>query len=168
MSVFLKIKLFYPKIIAILLVILSFIPLGIPGAKTFFPLVDLMVIYYWCVYRPELMPNWFVFLMGLTQDAITGFPFGFNALNNLLFRSTTMFLKDKYSKESFVVVWQGFALMAASFMVFKYGLFALVTGAMAPIGVIFVQLLISIALYPVFHSLFNFIITTLPEQPADA
>ncbi len=54
--------------LALLLFIVSAIPIHIAGAAMFFPMVDVMAIYYWSVHKPQAMPDWFMKLVLLLSD----------------------------------------------------------------------------------------------------
>ena len=81
-----KITLIIPKILAGIAVFLICIPSQIYGFDNYFPAIDLMVIYYWCIYRPNLLGNGFVFLLGFLKDLLMGLALGINALTNLIIR----------------------------------------------------------------------------------
>jgi rod shape-determining protein MreD len=40
------------------------------------PLLGLMPLYFWSLVRPDLMPPWAVFILGLIQDLLSGMPPG--------------------------------------------------------------------------------------------
>ena len=76
----------------------------------------LMSIYYWTVYRDNLMPAVAVFTIGLLQDILGGTPLGLSALVLLLgyalIRSQQRFLQGK----SFIVHWAGVVVFARGFV----------------------------------------------------
>lgn len=168
MNLFNKITALYPKILAIILILISITPFGIYGASGFLPMVDIMFIYYWCIYKPHLVPNWFVFAMGLLRDAVSGSPIGLNALVNLILRFLVMYKRDDYATQPFIIVWQGFALSAVIVMTLKWIGFSLLFDQFFEIKVILLQFLLSVVMYPLFHSFFNIIFAITPKDSGHA
>lgn len=164
----LRIKLLYPQFLVIIFVLASFAPVRITNFDILFPLVDMMLIYYWCIYRPELLPNWFVFVVGIFKDILTGVPIGINALANLIMRSITRYKRDSYVKHPFIVVWQGFALFLSITIFSKWVVFSIINNEFVNIKYVMVQLFITIIIYPLFHLLFSSVYSILPKKRSHA
>lgn len=65
----------------ILLTLIAALPWGLPSEDRFFlPFLPVVVIHYWGLRRPELVPEWFVFASGLCLDILTHGPLGYWAL----------------------------------------------------------------------------------------
>lgn len=74
-----------PVLSMAVLTLLAALPWGLPpGARFFLPLLPYVAIHFWLVRRPGLMPEWAVFLAGLTTDVLTHGPLGFWSLVYLL------------------------------------------------------------------------------------
>ena len=71
-----KIREFIPFLFTLILVILSVIPMGIPGYTEIAPVLPLISIYHWAIYRPNLLPIWAVFVLGSLYDFLAGMPLG--------------------------------------------------------------------------------------------
>ncbi len=112
MAIFTGIRLFLPQAVAILLLILSSVPIDVAGASAFFPAVDIMVIYYWSSYRPSALPAWFVFILGIFRDSIEGLTLGVSSCVYLLIKFIVVSSRGLYRKENFLIIWQGFAVTA--------------------------------------------------------
>ena len=69
-----------PFAITMLLVVLTQVPTRIPMFAEVAPVLALMSIYHWTVYRPELLPLYAVFFIGLVQDSLSGTPLGVHVL----------------------------------------------------------------------------------------
>jgi rod shape-determining protein MreD len=102
-----------PFATTVLLVVLNAIPLPIPDYRTIVPLVPLMAIFYWAMYRPDLMPVLAVFFIGLLEDVLTGAPLGQNAFVFLathgIVRGQSRFILG----HGFFVVWAVFVMIVA-------------------------------------------------------
>ena len=60
------------------LTLLAALPWGLPTEDRFFlPLLPVVAIHYWALRRPEVLPEWFVFLAGLLLDVFTHGPLGY-------------------------------------------------------------------------------------------
>jgi len=101
-----------PALITLLLVVINMVPLHIPGIARIMPVLPLIAVYHWSVYRPALMPPYVVFAIGLLHDVLSGAPIGVNALVYLtvygIVESQQRFLVGK----SFAVVWLGFGIIS--------------------------------------------------------
>ena len=58
-------------------VILSNIPVSLTGGAVPPPLLGFMVVYFWALFRPDLMPPAGAFIVGMAQDLFSGAPPGF-------------------------------------------------------------------------------------------
>ena len=65
---------------AIGLVLSAHIPTHLPGFSTITPLLGLTAVYHWSLHRPDIFPSIAAFGLGLLTDALSGAPFGINAL----------------------------------------------------------------------------------------
>ncbi len=158
------IRLLTPKIVAVLLIILSVIPLRIPGLAEFMPLFNVMIIYYWSIYRPELFPNWFVFALGIFQDALYGTPLGSTSLINLISRMAIISQRKIFVRESFLVVWSGFILFCLVISLLNWAIFSLFREHFMSIPMVLMQWVLSVVLYSCVHGVFSGILMILPDR----
>ncbi len=56
--------------------VLANIPVSFTSGLLPPPLIALMPVYFWCLVRPDLMPPWAAFVLGLVQDLLSGMPPG--------------------------------------------------------------------------------------------
>ncbi len=73
-----------PLLLAIGFVVLGTLPYQIPLLGPVFPAMTLVVVYFWSIYRPELLPAAAVFLVGFFQDVLSGAPLGLSSFVLLL------------------------------------------------------------------------------------
>jgi rod shape-determining protein MreD len=55
------------------------VPLHIPAWPPAALSMSLIAVFYWSLYRPDLMPAWAAFGLGLAQDVLGGLPLGITA-----------------------------------------------------------------------------------------
>ena len=68
-----------PVVTMLLLVLIGSMPLGSFHTFEIFPMLNIIVIFYWTVYRPDLVPPFVLFLIGLIDDVVMGTPLGLMA-----------------------------------------------------------------------------------------
>src|SRR3954468_12400288 len=66
-----------PVICGLIGVILSNLPISFSGGAIPPPLLGFMAVYFWSLFRPDLMPPAGAFIIGLAQDLLSGAPPGF-------------------------------------------------------------------------------------------
>ena len=143
-----------PSMLTLALVIINAVPLHVPGLSRIAPMLPLMAIYHWAIFRPRLLPAWVVFLIGLLQDILGGTPVGVNALVFLAVYGAVLSQKRFFMGKSFAILWLGFALIAAGAMAISWAAVSLLSvGLVEPQTVIF-QYLLTLGLFPAVAWLF--------------
>jgi rod shape-determining protein MreD len=102
-----------PSMLTLILVIISVVPMRILNFSTVVPLLPLMSVYHWAIFRPRLLPAYAVFLIGILQDILTGSPIGVNSFVFLLVYGAVLSQKRFFTGKSFFILWLGFSLIAA-------------------------------------------------------
>lgn len=102
-----------PFVVSLVLILLSAIPIQVPAVGAVAPNLGLVAVFYWTVYRPDLMPAIAVLPLGLWQDLLNGAPMGLNALTLLIVYGVIVFQRTFFRGKSFLVVWWAFGLTAA-------------------------------------------------------
>lgn len=102
-----------PFALTLALIVLSVVPTHLPGFARVAPMLAVMAIYHWTLYRPELMPAAALFFLGLLQDSLSGTPLGVNVLVFLTVYGVVLSQRRFFAGKSFLITWLGFALVAA-------------------------------------------------------
>ena len=144
-----------PVSLTLALVLLGCLPLGLPYLSSVMPLLAVMAVYYWSIFRPELMPAAAAFGIGLVQDALGGGPLGLMALVLVAVRGICFAQRKVFFRKSFLVGWFGLGLVAAgaTFGMWLVATIYYMTLINPAPGLI--QLAITIVLYPAVSWLFN-------------
>ena len=111
-----------PVATTVLAVIITVLPVRVPGYAALTPAFTLMAVYHWTIYRPDLLPPLGVFAIGLAEDLLTGGVPGTSALVLLLARAAVLRSRRYFVNRTFPFVWGGFTLLAGAAM---FGLWAL-------------------------------------------
>jgi rod shape-determining protein MreD len=129
--------------------VLSIQPVHVPGYAALAPAFMLMAVYHWAIYRPDLLPPFAVFVIGIAHDLLAGGPPGVVALLLLLARAVVLRYRRWFPDRSFPFVWGGFALLAAAAMLGLWLLDSLLEARLAEFrGGIF-RAVLTISLFPI-------------------
>ncbi len=139
--------------LTLVLVIAGLIPLRLPGFSDIAPMLPLMAIYHWTIYRPELMPAAAVFVIGLMEDALVGLPLGVNALVFLIAYWVVLSQRQFFVGKSFPIIWLGFALVAGGVGIIQWGMVSTVHMDLIDGRSGFFQYLVSLGLFPLLSRL---------------
>ncbi len=94
-----------PALVTIFLLIVYLMPKHISGLGNIMPLLPLMSIFYWGLRYAAFMPYWFVFLLGVVSDSLTGMPIGISSVLYMIFL-LVLHAQHKYIyKEGFIIIW---------------------------------------------------------------
>ncbi len=102
-----------PFVLTLMLVLVNGVPLHVAGLERVGPVLPLMAVYHWAIYRPDLLPFFAVFLIGLLHDMLSGGVVGVNALVYPLVYWAVQSQQKFFIGKSFAVVWLGFSLVGA-------------------------------------------------------
>jgi len=141
-------RLLTPFLLTLSLVVLNIVPLNIPGFSNVVPLLPLMAVYHWAVYRSELLPAYAVFIIGLLHDIFSGSPIGVNTIVFLLVYGVVIWQHRFLFGKSFAVIWLGFGLVSAGAFMLTWLLISLWSFAiLEPRAVVF-QYLLTLGVFP--------------------
>jgi len=136
-----------PFLCALLGVIVANVPISVSGGIVPPPLLALMPIYYWCLVRPDLMPPFAVFIIGVLEDLLSGSPPGVWTVAFI----AAYALVDR-ERESFAGLGGAGAILgfAAAMLVAGasvYGIIAIYYWNLPPLGPILVEIAVSVVFY---------------------
>ncbi len=137
-----------PSVFTLALVILNVVPLHIPGFSNVAPLLPLMAVYHWAVFRPRLLPAYAVFMIGLLQDILTGAPIGVNALVFLVVYGAVLSQKRFFIGKSFFILWLGFSLIAAVAATINWLAVSILSATLVEPQTVFFQYLMTLGFFP--------------------
>jgi rod shape-determining protein MreD len=137
-----------PFFSSVVLVMLSALPVYIPGYGQIAVDVGLMTVFYWAIYRPDLFPAIAAFVLGLWQDILVGSPMGLHALILLLVNWIIISQRKFFQGKSFAVIWWCFSLVSlASSLVSWMIICGLKATVVSPTPVFF-QAALTIGVFP--------------------
>ncbi len=143
-----------PVGLTLLLVLLDATPTRLPGFAAVAPLLPLISVYYWAIYRPDLLPSSVAFGLGLINDVIIGTPLGVSSLVYLLVQGMTASQRRFFHGKSFLVAWWAFGLVAMAALTLQWILVSIIFGhALEPKAVV-VEFVMTVSFYPLLSWLF--------------
>lgn len=142
-----------PAGLTVALMLLGSIPLKGVHVQVLEPVLALASIYYWTLYRPDLMPAPLVFALGLLYDVLSGAPVGAHAamlvLAHGILSRQRRFLIDK----TFILNWVGFAVVASGGCILVWLATSIFyAGPVDPWGLLFQTLMTAVS-YPLVFKL---------------
>lgn len=144
-----------PVLVAVMLMFIMMVPLRLPNFGTIAPSIALMAVFYWAVYRPDLIGPVAVGLMGFLQDAISGAPLGMNAMVCLLVYSSVVSQRQLFLAHGFLILWWGFTLTALIAGLMTWAIHSFLHFDIVPFDPVLYQAAAGISLFPAVAWLFG-------------
>ena len=144
-----------PASLVLILVVLQALPWHLPGLAEAMPALPMIAIYYWSVYRPDLLVPSVAFATGLVNDIVLGAPIGISSLAFLVIQGMTASQTRFFNGKSFLVIWSGFALLAASALFVEFALSSIVFGRTPMASALLIEYALTVCLYPVVSWVFS-------------
>lgn len=139
-----------PFLSTLLFVLVSVVPLQLPGFAVVTPSFALMAVFHWTIYRPDLLPLSAVFVLGLLLDLVNGTPYlGTSALILLIARTAVLTQRRRFVNRDFSVLWLGFLVLAAGTFAFGWGFVSLLSGRILGTRPFIFEAVLTVACYPV-------------------
>ncbi len=137
-----------PMAFTVLLILIGMVPLRVPNLAPVMPALGLIAVYFWLVYRPESMPAWAVFLVGLVQDLLGGGALGVSVFVLLVVYATLAGQRRFFSRDSFFLMWLTFLPIAAGAFILTWVFNSLIADAALDPRPAAFQYLTTVAFYP--------------------
>lgn len=139
-----------PFISTFLFVLVSVVPLQLPGFAAVSPSFALMAVAHWTTYRPDLLSQLSVFVLGVLLDLLSGTPYvGASALTLLLARTVVLLARRHFVGHDFSVLWLGFVALAAGTFTFSWALVSALSRQIVGTQPFLFEALMTVACFPV-------------------
>lgn len=151
-------------LIAVLFVIFNITDIKIGGLAKLIPLFDLMIIFYFAVFR-RTFGLWFIFLLGIWNDALNGNPLGLTPLCYIALIKIFITLNQRLViRENFKQLWQQFTIFCFCFLCLKWMILSGFNGAFYSVVTILVQFILTTSFYVLMHKFFDYLYQKLVEE----
>ena len=154
----------FPVLVLVLFSFLQQIPTRIPEFSYITPSLVTIGIFYWCIYRPDLIPMIAVFGIGIFEDIMTNTLIGFNALIFLTIYGLCRWRRRFFYKQTFVVMWVGLMIVVASISMMQWILFMIIHGQVLSFTPLLFGALATILIYPLVAIVLSKIHNKLPSE----
>lgn len=144
-----------PFVLTVLLLLFSMTPVRSAYLAPVMPSVVLIAVYYWSVFRPDLLPSGAVFLVGLLHDLVGGAPFGTGILAFLLVQAAVSAQRKFFATAGFALLWLGFAVLSAAAELLIWLLSSALIGRVVDPSPAMLQYAVTLAIYPCLFWLFG-------------
>ena len=131
-----------------LLALVGSMPVGPSHAFEIFPMLNIITIFYWTIYRPDLFPPVVLFLIGLIDDVVMGTPLGLMASVFLFAYGITLSQRQFFIRKPFYVTWLGFSIISAFCVFFIWALVASFAGRSGIVIAPFIKYTITLLSFP--------------------
>jgi rod shape-determining protein MreD len=138
-----------PIVTTVLAALLSIEPLHLDGYAALTPAFTLMATYHWTIYRPDLLPAPLLFLIGTTQDLLSGGLLGVTAVTLLLVRAIVVPHRHHFVDRPFPFIWAGFTLLTGGAMLFSWTLHSLLAAELLELRGPVVRAVLTISVFPI-------------------
>jgi rod shape-determining protein MreD len=152
-----------PFATALIAVLIDVAPLAGTGPSGLCSFATLCAVYFWSLYRPDLFTPTATFVTGLVYDGLAGLPLGLSSLVLLLVRNLMVVQQRFFLARSFPVVWFCFLLLAPAVEAARWLLSCLWWGHLFAIQPALLELLVTMAFYPLASWLLGRIHNQIPR-----
>jgi len=137
-----------PFALTVALVMCNVIPLRVPGLEAVAPSLSLISVFYWSLYRPDLMPAAAVFVIGLLEDTFTGATIGVSAAVFVLVHAAVDAQRRFFLGKPFAIVWIGFTLIAFAAFALSWVLTSMVFAVLIDVPALIARTLVTVGCFP--------------------
>lgn len=137
-----------PFLTVAITLLLDLLPLTTLASDAVRPALTIVAVYFWTLYRPDLLGPITLFLLGLVADAVAGTPIGLTSLTLLCIRSMVMVPQRVVLARSFMGGWLGLAVVTLCLQLLRWLVTCLYAFHIFPIDTVFVSSLLTILCYP--------------------
>ena len=138
-----------PSASTLAVIVLNVLPIPMDGLHAVAPSLPIIAVFYWTLYRPDLMPPLAVFLFGLVQDSLSGQPLGVAAFMLLFVHAVVQMQRRFFIVKSFGIIWLGFAVVTIGALLLGWLLTAVYHMALVPPRLLAFQALTTVGTFPV-------------------
>lgn len=110
--------------------------------------LSLIAVFYWSLYRPDLMPAVAAFGIGLFQDTLMALPLGVSALVLVAVHAIVVTQRRFFLGKPFAIVWLGFALIAFAAISLSWMVISAYYGTLIAWPKIVLQMLMVVGWFP--------------------
>ncbi len=116
---------------------------------------QIIIIYFWVLKRPEIMANGHVFIAGLVNDVVMGFPLGISSLSYLIIIFFGTYVRNKSVNTTIASDWFTFFMAMFFSNLLFFSLLNNFSELSFPYSKIGYNMFFTLFMFPIFWLLFN-------------
>ena len=116
---------------------------------------QIILIYFWVLKRPEIMANGHIFLAGLINDVVMGFPLGISSLSYLIIIFVGTYVRNKSVNTTIASDWFTFFMAMIFFNILFFSLLNNFSELSFTLNKIGYNMFFTLFMFPIFWLLFN-------------
>ena len=116
---------------------------------------QIIIIYFWVLKRPEIMANGHVFIAGLVNDVVMGFPLGISSLSYLIIIFFGTYVRNKSVNTTIASDWFTFFMAMFFSNLLFFSLLNNFSKLSFPYSKIGYNMFFTLFMFPIFWLLFN-------------
>jgi hypothetical protein len=153
----------YVYLLVLFLSIINVNNIKIAGFNYFFPLLEVIAIFYFAVFC-NIFGFIFIFIVGIWQDSINNINLGVSSFCYIIIVKIFLTINNRVLfKENFMQIWQQFVFFCFLFLLLKWLIISLLNASFLSIKPILIQTLISIFAYVFMHKFFDFFLEKIQQ-----
>ena len=117
--------------------------------------LQIIIIYFWMIKRPSLMGTGHIFVAGLINDVVMGFPLGISSLSYLVVCFVGNYVRNKSVNTTLASDWFTFFLALLFSNLLFFSLINIFSELVIPFSKIGYNTFFTLFLFPIFWFLFN-------------
>ena len=138
-----------PLIVTLIAVVLGVIPLHLPDGEAIKPMLVLGCVYYWTIYRPDLLSMFTIFFIGIFQDLLYASPLGISSFVYVIVAFLIGVQRRFFHGKMFGIVWWGFMIVGLLAAILSWLVFCIYAQSyVTPMPYLF-RYLMSLAWFPI-------------------
>lgn len=137
-----------PFALSVLLVLAGTLPWPVPNYADIAPSFSIMVVFFWAISRPDLMPNIAALAIGLIEDVMQGAPLGFNGMVLLIACGIARSQQPHIAGRPFALHWAAFVIVATLAELMRWALLSAIASNFVGLASVSLHLLVTVAVYP--------------------
>jgi cell shape-determining protein MreD len=155
-------------LIAVLLTVFNINNIKISDLYNVMPLFDLMIIFYFTVYRVGILGFWFLFLLGIWSDALNVLPIGITSICYIVSVKVFNVVNERMAmKENFNQILKQFIAFSFVVLMMKWLFLSIYYSDFYNIISPLSQVVISSVFYVIAHKFFDYLNQKLIEENAN-
>ncbi|MFV0430717.1 MAG: rod shape-determining protein MreD [Alphaproteobacteria bacterium] len=133
------------------------------------PWIVLMCVWYWAIFRPSLLPVWFIFIVGFLEDFYSyNTPYGTHSVILILSYAILLSQRRVVAVQNFMVGWLMFAVFSFVAIMLRWAIISLFNTHLFSVKSSIASFMLTVSFYPLIFILLTFVSYMIAAKDKDA